>query len=99
MNIKDQIKSFLALMHENRNFGAIDTEPRQAFYSLLESSFAGKDLDEDMEPDFWQLYSSMEGSEEVANEFTAKYKQLHYAIQEAPHKQIIEAANYFGLEY
>lgn len=99
MEIKDQIKAFLKLMHEHRNNGATDSEPRNAFYRLLEDSFAGKDFDEDLDGDYWELYSSMEDSQDIANELTAKYKELHYAIQEAPHKQIVDAANYFGIEY
>ena len=99
MTIRDNIKSFLKFMEEQRDFGAGDTEPRQKFYELLESSFRGEDFPDDFDGDEWQLYSSMEESKEVAEELTAKYRQLHYAIQEAPHKQIVEAANYFGLEY
>jgi len=99
MKITEQIKQFMRLMHEYREYGTTDSEPQSAFYALLESSFLGNDFDENLGPEYWELYSSMDNSEEVANELTAKYKELHHAIQEAPHKEIIEASNYFGIEY
>lgn len=98
-HIREEIKAFLKLMQEYAKYGAVDTEPRNEFYNLLEASFKGEDFPDDYESENWQLYSSVEGVEEVAEELTAKYRQLHHAIQEAPHKQIVEASNYFGIEY
>lgn len=99
MTVKNKVQAFLKLMGEHSDFGAQDSEPQAMFRYLIENSFAGKDFPEEFEGDNWQLYNKMEGCDEVANELTAKYKELHHAIQEAPHKEIVEASNYFGLEY
>lgn len=99
MTVKSKIQAFLKLMNEHSDFGAQDSEPQAVFYNLIGDSFTGKDFPEDFDSNKWQLYSSMEGCDEVANELTAKYRQLHDEIQEAPHKEIVEASNYFGIEY
>jgi hypothetical protein len=97
MSIKNKINEFEKLMREHEDVGACDTEPREMFRNLLERSFAGKDFDKDsFDSDQWQLYYN---HDDVAEELTAKYEQLHYAIQEAPHRQVVEAADYFGIEY
>lgn len=97
MTVKSKIKAFQKLMEENAESGATDTEARNLFMDLLERSFAGKDFDkDDFDSSHWQLYFN---HEEVAEELTAKYEELHYAIQEAPHRDAVEAANYFGIEY
>ena len=97
MSIKNKINEFYKLMNEHEDVGACDTEPRAMFRNLLEQSFMGKDFDGDsFNSDHWQLYS---GNDDVAEELTAKYEQLHHAIQEASHREIVEVANHFGIEY
>jgi hypothetical protein len=97
MSIKNKINEFYKLMREHEDVGAGDTEPRAMFRDLLEQSFMSKDFDGDsFNSDHWQLYS---GNDDVAEELTAKYEQLHHAIQEASHREIVEVANHFGIEY
>jgi hypothetical protein len=97
MTIKNKINEFEKLMREHEDVGACDTEPRALFRELLERSFAGKDFDADsFDSDHWQLYYN---HDDVAEELTAKYEQLHHAIQEASHREVVDAANYFGIEY
>lgn len=99
MTIKQKIIAFHELMREYADYGACDTEPRNFFYSLLEKSVRGEELPEEIEADEWQLYSTADTNNEIADELTEKYRQLHYDIQEAPHKEIVEACNYYGFEY
>jgi hypothetical protein len=97
MTIKNKISKFYKLMQEHDNTGADDTEPRALFKHLLERSFRGEDFDKDtFDIEHWSLY---EGNDEVAQELTAKYEQLHYDIQDALHSEIVEASNYYGIDY
>ena len=97
MTIKSKINKFFKLMEEHDDAGACDTEPRNLFMDLLERSFQGKDFDKDtFNIDDWYLY---EGNDDIAQELTAKYEQLHYDIQDALHSEIVEASNYYGIDY
>ena len=97
MTVKSKINRFFKLLQEHEDAGADDTEPRTLFLDLLERSFQGKDFDKDsFNNDHWYLY---EGNEEIAQELTAKYEQLHYDIQDALHSEIVEAAHYYGIDY
>jgi hypothetical protein len=93
MKLKQMVKDFEKLQNIHSKFGADDSEPSHAFHDMLVRAYKGLDW---KTPD-WQLYSSMKGSEEVANILTDRAKVLHDAINEAPHKEVVDLLDYYGL--
>ena len=95
--VKRAINQFYSLMRDYSEYGAEDSEPRWFFNHLLGKAFRGEDFP-DVEPGDWQLYSTMDVENEVANELTAKARQLYDLIMEAKHHDVVEAAEWFGIE-
>jgi hypothetical protein len=91
------ITEFYQLLQEYADYGADDSEPRHFFVYLLEKSLKGDDFPE-VNPEDWQLYSTVDTDQEVADELTAKAKQLHDLITESKYFHVVEAAERFGLE-
>lgn len=91
------INQFYMLMREYSEYGAEDSEPRWFFMSLLEKAMRGDEFPE-IDPSDWELYSTVDTDNEVANELTAKAKQLYDLIMESKHHDVVEAADRFGVE-
>lgn len=69
-------------------YGAIDTEPRNVVYDLIRKVFKGKTPKIPRTADEWELYSSMEGVEEVANQLT---NQLNVVVDGLGNLTVSEA--------
>lgn len=91
------INQFYQLMSEYGDYGAADSEPQRFFHHLLKKAVSGDDFPE-VDPADWELYSTVDIDNEVAEELTAKAKELHYFIMEAKHHHVAEAADWFGIE-
>jgi L-alanine-DL-glutamate epimerase-like enolase superfamily enzyme len=69
-------------------YGAIDTEPRNVVYDLIRKAFKGRNPKVPRTADAWELYSSMEGVEEVANQLG---EQLKVVVDALGNLTLIEA--------
>jgi len=59
-----------------KDYGAIDTEPRNVVYDLIRKVYEGKKVNIPRTADAWELYSSMEGVEEVASQLGEQFKKV-----------------------
>lgn len=55
-------------------YGATDSEPRYVVYDLIRKAYEGRNPKIPRTADEWELYSSMEGVEEVASQLGEQLK-------------------------
>jgi hypothetical protein len=91
-----KIREFEAIMLKYRNFGAEDSEPRYEFRKTMTNFFKGKDFYIPASARAWQLYSSMEGSEEAALVLNRNLNKLIHTLSEMPFSEVSYAGRYFG---
>lgn len=98
MTLLDKCKEFEELMTQHRKFGANDTEPRFHFKNALYCKIH-KEVDKiPKNANDWELYSSMEGSDVVAEELTKALKPIIDSIENTPHKEVKEVVYWYGIE-
>ena len=98
MSLLDKCKEFEDLMSQYSKFGATDTEPRFHFRNALYCKIH-KDVDKTPKnADDWELYSSMSGSEQAAEELTKALKPIIESIDNAPHKEVKEVIFWYGID-
>jgi len=82
-------------------YGAIDTEPRNVVYHLIRRGYRGKTVNIPRTADAWELYSSMEGVEEVANQLGEQLEKVidglgNLTVKEA--RKLKELPEFYFLE-
>ena len=88
MNLTEKVNEFYKLLDKHASFGACDTEPRSNFRHALRMKIE-KDADViPQDADEWELYSSMEGAEEVAKELTEKLTEIINMIPKAAYQEV-----------
>lgn len=89
-------KKFEEKMHNFRNFGANDSEPKAYFVKLLRKKIKHKLNIEPMDQN-WQLYSDVKGSKLVAKKMTASMATILRNIDKTPFSEINEVCLYYQL--
>lgn len=79
MEVDDVAQQFFILKSDMAKFskyGAIDTEPRNLMYALIKKAYEGNKVNIPRTADGWELYSSMEGVEEVASQLGEQLEKV-----------------------
>lgn len=98
MTLLNLCKEFEELQNKLSNFGAADTEPNYHFMHSLRKKINDNEDYIPSNADEWELYTSMEGSEEAAEKMTSALKNLLNKIDNGLHKEVLEVKNYYGLD-
>lgn len=62
-------------------WGSGDSEPRNFYLDLMERALDGTPWSEPVDPERWELFSSVPGWRKAANRMTAAAKRVYTAIQ------------------
>lgn len=93
---KKNIEEFNQFMFDSREFGAVDSEPRWVFKDFMRKWAKGGNPQIPTTAGDWQLYSSLEGSEDCAEMLGLKLKVLTTQLAQGKYLPVREALDYYG---
>ena len=99
--IKELIKELDSLTEEHAHFGACDTEPRANFRDAVSRIVhkPSKDIRVPMSASEWELFSDMDGVDEVATRMTEITLQICNLIKQTPLGEAEELAKALRIEF
>ena len=93
-NVIKEFKEFERLASEYGHFGATDTEPEEVYQWQIQSFLEGE-LDKDLPKlEAWQLFSSKEGWEDIANKLTKQLAVIRDLIILLPLGEVDQVKRY-----